>query len=155
MMNISGQIDSKEQEGIERFQSEVSELMGDTPATNMDKSKSIVAGESDGEFESLKMAKLKSADDSLKRKDRNGNVITTEIGRFSLINAGKKSKARKTVVGAGTGGKEEEGQNESPEKKTRHKVTFMDEVTNDKTQLTEIHLIESYKKYNQEFYIDN
>lgn len=155
MMNISGQIDSKEQEGIERFQSEVSELMGDTPATNMDKSKSIEAGESDTEFNSLKMAKMKSADDSLRRKDRNGNVITTEIGRFSLTNAGKKSKARKTVVGAGTGGKEEEGQTESPEKKTRHKVTFMDEVTNDKTQLTEIHLIESYKKYNQEFYIDN
>ena len=98
MMNISGQIDSKEQEGIERFQSEVSELMGDTPATNMDKSKSIEAGESDTEFNSLKMAKMKSADDSLKRKDRNGNVITTEIGRFSLTNAGKKSKAERLLL---------------------------------------------------------
>lgn len=31
----------------------------------------------------------------------------------------------------------------------------MDEVTGDKKQLTEIHYIESYKKYNQEFYIEN
>ena len=113
MMNISGQIDSKEQEGIERFQSDVSEMVADgTPATvMMDKSKSIVVGESDGEFDNLKMTKSKSVDESgYKRKDRNGNPITTEIGRFSLSNVSRKSAKRKTVVGAGTGGKEEEAQ---------------------------------------------
>ena len=31
----------------------------------------------------------------------------------------------------------------------------MDELTNDKSQLTEVHYIESYKKYNQEFYMEN
>ena len=83
-----------------------------------------------------------------KRKDRHGNPITTEIGRFSLVS----KKKKKTVVGAGTGGKEEESvtgeQSEFTDKKTRHRVTFMDEITNDKSQLTEVHLIESYKKYN-------
>ena len=40
-------------------------------------------------------------------------------------------------------------------KKKRHKVTFLDEVTDDKSALTDIHFIESYKKYNQEFYSEN
>jgi len=31
----------------------------------------------------------------------------------------------------------------------------MDEVTNDKDALVEVHMIESYKKYNQEFYMEN
>ena len=31
----------------------------------------------------------------------------------------------------------------------------MDEVSDDKTALTEVHFIESYKKYNQEFYSEN
>jgi len=30
----------------------------------------------------------------------------------------------------------------------RHRVSFMDQVTDDKDQLTEVHHIESYKKYN-------
>jgi hypothetical protein len=31
----------------------------------------------------------------------------------------------------------------------------MDDVTGDKKLLTDVHVIESYKKYNQEFYIEN
>lgn len=31
----------------------------------------------------------------------------------------------------------------------------MDEMTDDKASLTEVHYIESYKKYNQEFYAEN
>ena len=31
----------------------------------------------------------------------------------------------------------------------------MDDVTGDKKLLTDVHVIESYKKYNQEFFIEN
>ena len=39
---------------------------------------------------------------------------------------------------------------ESPvkDKKKRHRVTFADDVNGDKKKLTEVHPIESYKKYN-------
>ena len=91
------------------------------------------------------------------RHDRFGNPITTVIGSYSLSNVGKRSRSIKekkdslnaSTLSGGTG----EGQ-EKKEKKKRHRLTFMDEVTGDKTQLLEVHPIESYKKYNSEFYME-
>ena len=31
----------------------------------------------------------------------------------------------------------------------------MDDVSGDKKALTDVHMIESYKKYNQDFYVEN
>jgi hypothetical protein len=38
--------------------------------------------------------------------------------------------------------------NKEIDKKKRHRLTFGDDVANDKSALIEIHYIESYKKYN-------
>ena len=93
--------------------------------------------------------------DEKARFDRNGNPITTSIGRFhtGAMRKSMKASTRKSL-NSDTGAADLA----SPEKvdpKKRHRVTFMDDVSGDKNQLTEIHLIESYKKYNQEFYIEN
>ena len=65
------------------------------------------------------------------------------------------STGRRNVENTESGGTGEgEGSPGKKDKKKRHKITFMDEITNDKTQLTEVHYIESYKKYNQEFYME-
>ena len=50
-------------------------------------------------------------------------------------------------------GNEDSTDSEVPKKK-KHRVTFADDVNGDKKALTEVHLIESYKKYNQEFYVE-
>ena len=68
---------------------------------------------------------------------------------------------RKTVIGSDTGASDLQTDKRTTStiiepksaglgtaSSTRHRVTFMDEVTSDKKQLTEIHYIESYKKYN-------
>ena len=135
----NAQLDKSDDGIIERYSSELVEGAPDPEA-----------------FDSLAIQKNLTMD-SIQRRDRNGNVITTEIGRFSLVSSRKSSSKKKSVVGAGTGGKEEENEKngEEPQKKPRHRVTFMDEVTFDKSKLTEVHLIESYKKYNQEFYVEN
>ena len=86
------------------------------------------------------------------RYDRKGSLITTSIGTFSLANRKASLAHRKslnaTMTGltnnSDTGGPDlkkdtMESSDTSPEPKTkkqRHKVTFMDEVTSDKTQLT-------------------
>ena len=92
------------------------------------------------------------------RKDRFGNPITTEIGKFSLANSKRSFKEIKdgpkrrntSNTSGGTG----EGQSSTgkPENARRHKISFMDEMCGEKSKLTEVHLIESYKKYNQEFF---
>ena len=88
------------------------------------------------------------------RTDRFGNPITSVIGSYSLKNLTNRSKSVRTnkkddlnssTLSGGTG----EGQTDNSDNKPkRHKLTFMDEVTNDATQLVEVHKIESYKKYN-------
>ena len=97
------------------------------------------------------------------RYDINGNKITTEIGRYSLSNVSARSKSvkerkesRKSLNSSQLSGGTGEGQSLEKEKnKKRHRITFMDEVTGDKSMLVEVHCIESYKKYNQEFYMEN
>ena len=91
--------------------------------------------------------------DKKHRYDRKGSLITTSIGTFSLANRKASLAQRKslnaTMTGltnnSDTGGPDlkkdtMENSDSSPEpkasKKQRHKVTFMDEVTSDKTQLT-------------------
>jgi hypothetical protein len=63
-----------------------------------------------------------------------------------------KSTKRKSGMSPGTG---EVSSPDKEDRSKRHRLTFADEVHNDKTALTEIHYIESYKKYNQEYYIEN
>jgi hypothetical protein len=99
------------------------------------------------------------------RLDRLGNPITTVIGSYSLSSLNQRSKSikdkkdresRKSLNSSTLSGGTGEGQGDKKEtKKPRHKLTFMDEVTNDKEALVEVHMIESYKKYNQEFYMEN
>lgn len=98
-------------------------------------------------------------DSEISRFDRNGNPITTVIGKFATgaMRKSMKSSNRKSLqtnMNSDTGAADLA----SPEKKDvkqRHKVTFMDEVSGDKGQLVEIHLIESYKKFNQDSYLEN
>ena len=78
----------------------------------------------------------------------NGNLITTQIGSF-----------RKRPSKKGKRGEEKDDSinSKSPKKKkkaNRHRVTFGDEVSGSKKNLLRVHYIESYKKYNQEFYND-
>lgn len=92
------------------------------------------------------------AESEITRFDRNGNPITTVIGKFQTgamrkSMKGNNRKSLQTNMNSDTGAADLA----SPEKKDakqRHKVTFMDEVSGDKEQLIEIHLIESYKKFN-------
>ena len=98
---------------------------------------------------------FKERDDesSINRTDRFGTPIQTEVGKFSLQPSGNKSKvgdeqrdsvkSKTSNISGGTGEPAS-----AVSKKTRHKISFLDEVTNDKSKLTDIHLIESYKKYN-------
>ena len=61
-------------------------------------------------------------------------------------------------VNSDTGGAESplKAENDDRAKKQqRHRISFADDVSGDKNQLADVHYIESYKKYNQEFYIDN
>ena len=93
----------------------------------------------------------------------NGNPITTVIGNFAINNTVNRNKSMKSKRASGVS--PGTGEVSSPDKasqedaatakKQRHRLTFADEVHNDKTLLTEIHYIESYKKYNQEYYIEN
>ena len=46
-----------------------------------------------------------------------------------------------------TGGAESPVKGED-KKKQRHRLTFADDVTGNKAELTDVHYIESYKKYN-------
>ena len=78
--------------------------------------------------------------------DKFGNTITTEIGRFSLQSSPRKSKDGELKKQNSSGGTGEPMQ--KPDKKLRHKISFHDDISNDKSKLTEIHLIESYKKFN-------
>ena len=99
------------------------------------------------------------------RYDRNGNPITTVIGAFSVETRRQLLKQKKLASlrqsGTSDTGNSEvsplKGINEtetseagSPvkDKKKRHRVTFADDVTGEKSKLTEVHTIESYKKYN-------
>ena len=84
------------------------------------------------------------------RFDRNGHKITTQIGQFSLaslsaransVKAAKRdANGRRAVntsnVSAGTG--EGQGSPSKEDKTKRHRVTFMDEVTNDKTMIIDV-----------------
>ena len=65
-----------------------------------------------------------------------------------------KREGRKSLNSSQLSGGTGEGQSPEKEKKKRHRITFMDDVTNDKSMLVEVHCIESYKKYNQEFYME-
>ena len=56
-----------------------------------------------------------------------------------------KGDARKSTTSGGTGEGQTEGKKDG---RFRHKISFMDELAGDKTKLCEVHLIESYKKYN-------
>ena len=58
-------------------------------------------------------------------------------------------------VNSDTGGAESPMKGEEAKKPPRHRVSFADDISGDKSQLADVHYIESYKKYNQEFYIDN
>ena len=59
-------------------------------------------------------------------------------------------------VNSDTGGAESPLKGEDSAKKPqRHRISFADEISGDKSLLSDVHYIESYKKYNQEFYIDN
>ena len=90
------------------------------------------------------------------RSDRFGNPITTDIGKFSLGGSKRMSKSQyedtntslKSKTSNTSGGTGEPNASGKSDKKTRHKISFMDDVSNDKNKLTEIHLIESYKKFN-------
>ena len=52
-------------------------------------------------------------------------------------------------VNSDTGGAESPLKgDDSKAKKQRHRISFADEVTADKSALSDVHYIESYKKYN-------
>ena len=55
---------------------------------------------------------------------------------------------------AKVGNSEEDSTQSDIPKKKKHRVTFADDVSGNKKALTEVHMIESYKKYNQEFYVE-
>ena len=108
----------------------------------------------------------KSAKLDRQRYDRNGNIIATQIGTFSTANRRALLKSRELMKSqnSDTGSaehtptKETKGEEEpsSPYgRKKKHKVTFMDDVSGDKKALTDVHMIESYKKYNQDFYVES
>ena len=81
-----------------------------------------------------------------------GNSITTEIGKFSAHGSPRKgskvgdssTKSKESNLSGGTG----EPNGESKKSEKRHKISFADEISGDKSKLTDIHLIESYKKFN-------
>ena len=77
------------------------------------------------------------------RKDRYGNLITTEIGRFSLVGAKKSLKENtngnlrsNSSLSGGTGEGQTQNKSQSADKNKRHKISFYDEVTSDKSKLT-------------------
>ena len=100
------------------------------------------------------------AESEITRFDRNGAPITTVIGKFQTgsmrksMKGGSNRKSLQTNMNSDTGAADLASP-EKKETKQRHKVTFMDEVSGDKSQLVEIHLIESYKKFNQDSYLEN
>ena len=103
--------------------------------------------------------------DQSQRFDRHGNPILTQIGTFSVSNrkALVKSRDLRRSQNSDTGSAESpskagdsEPTDDSPYgRKKKHRVTFMDEVSGDKSALTDVHSIESYKKYNQDFYVES
>ena len=95
--------------------------------------------------------------DTPARFDRNGNLINTQIGRFHTGSMRKSIKNRKSLINmnSDTGAADLGSPDKKVEKSLRHRVTFMDEVLGDKSQLVEVHLIESYKKFNQDSYMEN
>ena len=66
-----------------------------------------------------------------------------------------KSSTRKSLQTSSDTGAADLASPEKKDKQQRHRVTFMDDVSGDKGQLVEIHLIESYKKFNQDSYMEN
>ena len=64
-------------------------------------------------------------------------------------------KSLQTNMSSDTGAADLASPDKKEDKKQRHRVTFMDDVSGDKGQLVEIHLIESYKKFNQDSYMEN
>ena len=74
-------------------------------------------------------------DNKYSRYDANGNPITTVIGNFSLQNLANRSKNKKSKTESpGTGEVSSPDKKDSEiDKKKRHRVTFFDEVNNDKT----------------------
>ena len=100
----------------------------------------------------MKSVSSDQLDGKWERYDTNGNPITTVIGAYALSNLANRAKKQKKESGTGEGSSPDKV---AIDKSKRHRLTFGDEVSNDKSQLTEIHYIESYKKYNQEFYIEN
>ena len=124
---------------------------------------STPSNDNDNTFDSEIKKQKRSNSINGNRYDKNGNKITTEIGRYYLSNVTERSKSvkerkesRKSLNSSQLSGGTGEGQSPEKEKnKKRHRITFMDEVTGDKSMLVEVHCIESYKKYNQEFYMEN
>jgi len=53
-------------------------------------------------------------------------------------------------VNSDTGGAESplKGDDSQAKKPQRHRISFADDIMNDKSALSEVHYIESYKKYN-------
>lgn len=91
------------------------------------------------------------------RYDKFGNKITTVIGTFSVANRKNLIKSKKASMShtSDTGGAESPLKGEDRAKKPqRHRISFADDMMG-QDKLSDVHYIESYKKYNQEFYIDN
>uniref|UniRef100_A0A7S3N1K8 Uncharacterized protein n=1 Tax=Strombidium inclinatum TaxID=197538 RepID=A0A7S3N1K8_9SPIT len=171
MQDSSGQLESKNVDDSLVHEDSIhnSEISADPPtefSTSRKKSKSEKSKRN-----TMVVKKGKSLEISQpNRFDRHGNPITTQIGTFQY-DASTRSQSVKAVRKSMNDkmldtSKDESGltqessmikaENEAQSpKKVRHKVTFMDDVSGEKGQLTEVHYIESYKKYNQEFYVDH
>ena len=89
------------------------------------------------------------------RYDKFGNQITTKIGTFSVENRKAQIKAKKErekamSMNSDTGGAESplKSDDDRSKKQQRHRISFADQVSGNEKSLSDVHYIESYKKYN-------